>query len=92
MTLSEHVRKLWAERNEMIAPHLPPDLPAFARDLAANEQRPWRLERAALIDAEISDMLVTLRELGIAEALICRDTEPMSRIEGVNPGRMRRAT
>lgn len=67
LTLGEHLRRLWAERTEMLTPRIPPDLPDFAARLV-EQQGDWRIKRGAEIDAEINEMLRFGRELGAFEA------------------------
>lgn len=71
MSLAEHIRRLWAEREHCIAPKLPGDLPVFAKKLVASAA--WqekRMERAGEIDAEIDEAIKVMRELGIVELII----------------------
>lgn len=65
-TLSDHIRRLWSDREHCINPVLPTDMPDFARELAVSAA--WqekRMERAGEIDAEIDEAIKVMRELGI---------------------------
>lgn len=65
-TLSDHIRRLWAERSHCISPNIPADLPEYAKSLAASPV--WhekRMARAGEIDREIDEAIKVMRELGI---------------------------
>ncbi len=63
ITLSEHVRGLWSQRQNMLQ-DAPPDLPEWVREMRA-QTLSARLESAGKVDAEIHEALKTMRELGI---------------------------
>lgn len=65
-TLSDHIRRLWAERSHCISPNIPADLPEAFKALALSPA--WqekRMARAGEIDREIDEAIKAMRELGI---------------------------
>ena len=63
ITLAEHVRKLFEERESFLA-DAPADFPEFHR-ATFEAARPVRLEQAAAVDVEINEAIVLMRRLGL---------------------------
>ena len=82
--IAQHVRAMVAERDLCLRDVIPADYPAWPTSLVA-KARDIDLDRAAAINRQLAE----LRDVMVELNLLTAPPEPISRIEGINPGKMR---
>jgi len=82
--IAQHVRAMVAERDLCLMNRIPDDYPAWPADLA-ERTRDIDRDRAAAINRQLAE----LRDVMVELHLLTDPPEPISRIEGINPGKMR---